>query len=84
MGPTSVSTVKIGAIVSVSVKNVLACRNLLQSWEYKTYERVYRAIKSSTVTKLFGYTGSKQVSSSDIAPMGIDDIRSDCIEHSCM
>ena len=36
---------------------------------------MYRAIKSSTVTKPVGYTGSKQVSSSDIAPMGIEDVR---------
>ena len=48
-GQTSVSTVKIGEIVSASVKNVLACRNLLHP---KTNERVYVAIKSSTVTKL--------------------------------
>ena len=32
-GQTSVITVKIGAIVSASVKNVLACRNLLHPWE---------------------------------------------------
>ena len=38
-------------MVSASVKNVLACRNLLHPWEEKTYEGVYRAIKSSTVTK---------------------------------
>ena len=48
------------------------------------YERVNRAIKSSTVTNWFGNTGSKQVSSSDIAPMAIEDIQSECTEHSCM
>ena len=32
-GQTLVIMVKIGAIVSASVKNVLACRNLLHPWE---------------------------------------------------
>ena len=50
LGQTSVITVKIGAILSASVKNVLACRTLLHPWE-KTYERVYRAKKSPTVTQ---------------------------------
>ena len=77
-------TLVIGVTISGSVKKILECRNLLHPWEYKMYVDVYRGIKSSTVKNRFGYTGSKQVSSSDIAIMGIEDIWSKCTEHSCM
>ena len=66
---TSVSMVKLFATMAR-----LACRNLFTHGNRRHMSECTGQWNHQLSQNRFGYTGSKQVSSSDIAPMGIEDV----------